>query len=568
MAEKIVVRGKRRVSAAMLSVTAMTAVAGIMAVVLTANAEQEPAAGASGVVRRLSTEQYKIAIENIFGKDIKFGGRFEQDVRVDGLVALGAAKVSVTPTGLERYDADARNIAKQVVDAEHRDTLIPCKPASETAPDDACAAKFLTSVGELLYRRPLTKDEVKTQVGVAASGAKTLNSFYDGLGLSLAAMLTSPQFLFDRETVEPDPAHKGAYKLTGYSKASQLSFFLWNAGPDKELLVAAQKGDLDNKKGLTRQVERLMASPRTADGVRAFFTDMLHLDDFESLTKDAQIYPKFTPDAAAEAREQTLLTIVDHLITRKGDYRDLFTTRNVFITPLLGTVYNVPVEPQDEIDSVEKGWQPYQIPENDPRAGILSQISFVSLHSHPGRSSPTLRGKALREILLCQRVPDPPANVDFTLVQQTSNTVYKTARDRVMAHLQNPVCAGCHKITDPIGLALENIDSSGAYRTTENGAPIDASGELDGVKFNDPAGLGKALRNSPAVPRCLVDRLYAYGLGRTTPSQDTQKELLASFANDGYRVPALMQRIALSDDFYRVIPATASPTKPSEGEKK
>ena len=124
------------------------------------------------------------------------------------------------------------------------------------------------------------------------------------------------------------------------------------------------------------------------------------------------------------------------------------------------------------------GWMPFTLPPSDARAGILAQPSFLSLHSHPGRSSPTLRGKALREIFLCQKVPDPPGNVNFKLVQDTSNPNYKTARQRLTAHRTSPTCAGCHKIMDPVGLAMENFDSIGGFRSTENGAAIDAGGDI------------------------------------------------------------------------------------------
>ena len=523
-----------------------------------AQAASEPASnGGNAVTRRLSPDQYKQTLLNIFGQDIKLAARFEPDLRESGLFAVGAGRVSVTTTGLERYDASARTISAQVVDAEHRATLIPCKPADAKAADDACANAFLTNVGRLLYRRTLTPEEAAIQVKIARESATTLKSFYDGLGLSLATMLTSPQFLFYREYVEPDPANKGEYRLTAHSKATQLSFLLWNAGPDKELIAAAESGALNTPKGLTKQVDRLIASPRLESGVRAFFSDMLMLDNFATLTKDAEIYPKFTTDVARDAREQTLKTIVDHLLTRRGDYRDLFTTPNTFLTPVLGTVYHVPVMPPEQMDSASEGWQAYTYPAGDPRAGFLAQASFVALHSHPGRSSPTLRGKALREILFCQKVPDPPANVDFSLVQDTKNTTYRTARDRVTAHLANPLCAGCHKLIDPMGLALENFDSSGSFRTTENGAKIDASGELDGKKFGDITGLSQAVHDSPQTPKCLVNRVYSYGTGRPPARGEAEfvKYLEDGFAADGYKITGLFRRIATSEAFYKVAPA-------------
>ncbi len=520
-----------------------------------AQAASEPAStGGAPVIRRLSPDQYKQTLLNIFGQDIKLAARFEPDLREGGLFAVGAGRVSVTTTGLERYDASARMISAQVVDAEHRATLIPCKPADAKAADDACATTFLTNVGRLLYRRMLTPEETAVQVRIAHESATTLKSFYDGLGLSLATMLTSPQFLFYREYVEPDPANKGQYRLTAHSKATQMSFLLWNAGPDKELIAAAESGALNTPKGLAKQADRLIASPRLESGVRAFFTDMLMLDNFATLTKDAEIYPKFTTDVARDAREQTLKTVVDHLLVRKGDYRDLFTTPNTFLTPILGTVYHVPVMPPEQMDSATEGWQAYTYPAGDPRAGFLAQASFVALHSHPGRSSPTLRGKALREILLCQKVPDPPANVDFSLVQDTKNATYRTARDRVTAHLTNPVCAGCHKIMDPMGLALENFDSSGTFRTTENGVKIDASGELDGRKFGDITGLSQAVHDSPQTPKCLVNRVYSYGTGRPPARGEAEfvKYLEDSFAADGYKITSLLRRIATSEAFYKV----------------
>ena len=517
-------------------------------------ADQEPATtGGPALVRRISPEQYKQIIADIFGPTISVGGRFEPDIRESGLLAVGSSRVSVTATGLEEYDAMARTVATQVVDARHRQTLIPCQPASASGPDDACAGVFLAKAGRLLYRRPMTQQELQAQVGVAANASKALKNFYEGLQTSLVGMLESPQFLFRQEVAELDPEKAGQYRLNGFSKATRLSFLLWNTAPDAVLLAAAERGDLNSAAGIKRQVDRLLSSHRLEFGVRAFFSDMLGFGEFDTLAKDPGIYPKFTADAMRDAQEQTLKTIVDVVLARKGDYRDLFTTRHTFLTPALAALYRVPMI-RDSANGVPDGWQSYEFPENDPRAGLLAQASFVALHSHPGRSSPTLRGKALREVILCQRVPDPPANVNFTVVQDTTNPKYKTARERVTAHRTDPVCAGCHKLIDPMGLAMENFDSAGGYRTSENGAKIDSSGELDGVQFKDAAGLAKAVHDSPAVPACLVNRLYAYGAGRSPTKGEAQwvKFLTEGFAADGYRVPDLLRRIATSEAFYRV----------------
>ena len=521
--------------------------------------------GAAPMVRRLTPAQYQSVIADVFGADLKIGGRFEPDRRQDGLLAVGTSRVSVAVSGLTQYDAMARTIAEQAVDKKHRATLGLCTPKSETAPDDECAKAFLTRAGRLLFRRPLTAEEVALHVGAASTAAGTLKDFYAGLSLSLAAMLASPDFLFRKEVAEPDPNHAGQVRLDAWSKASRLSFFLWNSAPDDALLTAAEKGELHTAAGLKAQVDRMMASPRFETGVRAFFTDMLQFDRFASLQKDPAIYPNFTPNASEEAQEQTLRTIVDHLLTRNGDYRDLFTTRRTFLTPLLGSVYNLPVV-KVTANGAPNQWTPYEFAEGDPRGiGLLGHASFISLFSHPGRSSPTVRGKAVRELLLCQRVPDPPGNVSFKVVQDTSNPDYKTARERLSAHATDATCAGCHKITDPIGLALEVFDSAAGYRTAENGVAIDGSGELNGVAYKDAVGLAKAIHDDPATVNCLVGKAYAYAIGRPANSGESPwiEYLHNRFARDGHRLSSLIRTIALSDAFYHVVPPSLDEPGPA-----
>lgn len=295
------------------------------------------------------------------------------------------------------------------------------------------------------------------------------------------------------------------------------------------------------------QIDRMLASPRLKSGVRAFFTDMLGFDTLSALAKDPEVYPKFTPTLAVDAQEQTLRTITDHLVVRKGDYRELFTTRRTFLSPLLASIYRVPI-------GTRKGWESYEFPEGDEHTGIVTEVSFLALHSHPGRSSSTLRGKAVREIFLCQPVPAPPANVNFSIIQDTKNIDRRTARDRLTAHRTQPTCAGCHKIIDPIGLSLEHFDGLGAERQQENGAPIDASGQLDAVQFSGAIGLGQTLHDAPAAASCLVNRLYAYAAGHIAAKGEAEwiKYLQDQFKAGGYRLPDLMRAIALSDDFYRI----------------
>ena len=201
-------------------------------------------------------------------------------------------------------------------------------------------------------------------------------------------------------------------------------------------------------------------------------------------------------------------------------------------------------------------WVPYRFPEGSSHVGLLGQVSFLALHSHPGRSSPTLRGQAVQQIFLCRTVPPPPPDVDFSLLQDTYNPDYRTTRDRLAEHRRNPACASCHNLTDPIGLTLEVFDAAGGYRTMENGAPIDASGELNGRTYAGPAGLAEALRDDPRATSCFIERAFSYGTAR--PPTDGERGWLADveaeLTDGGLKWRALMRRIARSPDFYTVVP--------------
>ncbi len=505
------------------------------------------------VTRRLTASQYENIIRDVFGDDIDLGGRLPPDRRIAGLLAVGASHETITASSMEQYDAMARSIAEQVVDENHRHMLVPCKPTDEAASDEKCAREFLAKIGRLIYRRPLTDLELQSYVEAATEAAGITKSFYGGLALGLSAILSSPDFLFRIQRVEPDPDDEGAYRLDAYSKASQLSFFLWNSAPDSQLLTAAEKGELHTWRGLKQQVERMLESPRVETGIRAFFADQLQFTEFSTLAKDLQLFPKFNAQVAADAREQTLRTIIDVVLTQDRDVRDIYTTKKTFMTPTLGAIYRVPVYRTGPNGAPEQ-WQRYEFAADDPRAGILTQVAFTALHSPPGRASATIRGLAVREIALCQKVPGAPGDVDFSNFLQASVGSSSTARELLSVHATEPSCAGCHKIMDPVGLALENFDGAGGYRTTDGGQPIDASGMLDGIAYEDASGLGEAIHENPATVSCLVNQLAARALGREMNEGERiwVRQLSAAFADSGYRLLALMQEIAQSEYLYRV----------------
>lgn len=495
-------------------------------------------------LRRLTVEQYRRSVHDVLGAHITVPSRLDPDDRRDGLLSVGASFAGVTPSGLEKYEAAAATIAEQALGPEHREALVGCKPASSTAPDDACARAFVDRIGRRLFRRSLSAAESDSRVQIARESAETLDSFYGGLELALASFLVSPSFLFRVEEAEPDPSDPSRMRLTSVAMATRLSYLLWNTTPDEALLTAGERGGLVDDVQLAEEIERLLGSPRLEDGLRAMFSDLYDFRQFDDglVRKDAALFPAFTQTMIEQAKEQTLRTIVDHL-ARDRDYRGLFTTTESFLTRRLGVVYRVPVP-------TASGWERYVFPDETERAGLLAHVSLSALHSHPGRTSPTLRGKFVREVLLCQDVPTPPANVDFSILEDTAGEL-RTARDRLEAHVTNESCAGCHALTDPIGLALEKFDAIGMYREEENGVPIDATGALDGVPYDGARGLGEAVSNHPSLGPCLVKTLYRYAVGREV--EGGERELLAAlgerFADSGHVVTELLREVLLSDGF-------------------
>ncbi len=354
---------------------------GLAALILVACSEDEPAPRAAGdgavvALRRLTPEQYANIIADVLGPRIKVVGSFDPLIRTDGLMAVSAAKVGMTPPGFEQFDAAARAVAAQVVEDRNRATLIPCAAAAMAVFDRACAQDFFTRAGRLLLRRPLTDAEVAARVTLAENATRADGDFAAGLATGLASLLTTPAFLYVTESVSTEMAGGGASggdgrrQLDDFSIAARLSFLLWNTTPDDSLLADAERGVLSRPKDLARQVDRMLASPRLYRGVRAFFADMLALEKFAVLEKDTSIYPSFSLTVAEDGREQILRTIAEHLLVDRADYRDLFTTRRVFLSDTLARLNKVPAP-------VSGGWGVHEFPEGDPRERPSSTPSTV-----------------------------------------------------------------------------------------------------------------------------------------------------------------------------------------------
>lgn len=513
-----------------------------------------PPAGNSYVasLRRLTEQEYRNSIADVFGKEIEVRGSFEPTIRAGGLEAASTSTLSVTPSGFESFSKMANEIATQVTAEKYRPKL-PCAPKDVKAADDACAGKILSHYGLLLFRRPLTEAELDNRIGLAHRMAERTGDFYSGLRYGLSMLMQLPDFLFRTETAVS--RGKGA-TLDGYSRATRLSFLLWNTTPDAELLRAAGSGELETAAGLAKHVDRLMASPRLDAGMGAFFDDMLQLNTFETVSKDTLLYPKWGSAMATSAREETLRTVIGLALHDNGDIRDLMTTRQTYLDRRLAVLYRVAFPFTGD-------WVKYEFPPDSGRSGILTQISMLSMFSHPGRSSPTKRGVALMEIFLCSPTPLPPNDVDFSVVNDTSSPL-KTLRQRLMAHAENKTCAACHTHSDPIGLSLENFDTIGGYRTVDNGEPVDASATIGGRSFTGALGLGQFMRDNPRYPACMARRLHSYARGVKGSTVDDFKDAYRAFQESGFRLRALIRSMVLSESFFAAAPPGASADGPSE----
>src|SRR5258708_37358825 len=303
-----------------------------------------------------------------------------------------------------------------------------------------------------------------------------------------------------------------------------------------------------------------MASPRLETGMRAFFTDMLELDSFADITKDVLIYQKYTPQMANSAQEESLRMAIDLSLKSNQDVRELMTTRKTEIDRTLASIYNLPFNVDGNADG---DWMAYEFPAASGRSGVLAQVSMLAMFSHPGSSSPTKRGVALMDIFLCEPTPLPPANVDFSIVNDVSNPKLRTVRDRLLAHATNPTCASCHTHSDPIGLSLEHFDSLGAPRTQENGQTIDVSAKIGGKSFTGAQGLGQYLHDNPKVPACFARKLYSYGVGASSEdvAPSSFKAAYKSFVDGGYRLRTLLKALAVSPEFFSAPAPAGKPTK-------
>ena len=488
-------------------------------------------------IRKLTRDQFVSSIHDVFNADIAVPPTAEPDFIAGGLASVGASTTPYSPRGVESFEQAAYAVANLVLTTpEIRVRIMVCEPIAIV--DSSCAQQIIEPIARVAWRRNLTEDELARLVGVVNSAAQTLSSFNAGLEFGLAAILQSPFFLYRFELGQSG-------RFTDYELASRLAYFLWNSTPDIELLDAAEAGQLSTDEGLRASAARLLSDPRARTGMRRFFIEYLHLEELLSLSKDPSVFAFYTTDLGESALEETL-SLLDYLVfERDADYRALLTTTTTFVNPTLAALYDIPA-PSSE------GFARVNLPPSGPRAGLLGHAGFLSAHSHPVSTSVTLRGKAVRNILLCQEIPIPPVEVD-TSIPEPSGTA-PTMRERVAEHLESESCAACHLMTDPIGLGLENFDGVGRYRLLDNGHMIDPTGDLDGTDFLNARELGAAVASHPDYLRCLVRTMTRYATGRVETKKELETHITTltnRFISQGSQVQGLALDIVLSPMFRR-----------------
>jgi hypothetical protein len=417
--------------------------------------------------------------------------------------------------------------------------LIPCRPSVP------CRAQFVRDFGKKAFRRPLSVSEQKRYEALMAGEP----DFLKGAQLVVEAMLQSPNFLFWMYSAT-DP------KLEPYAVASRLSYTIWDTMPNAELIAAAEKGELVTKDGVEKVARRMLDQPRAHEALDEFTSQWLRFDRLLTSSKDRRKYPLYTRETALAMTDEARAFISD-LVWNGRNFMTAFTADYGYVGPELAGIYGVPA-PAKEIERIP-------FPQGSERSGLLGQGLFLALTAKPEDTSPTARGLFVREQFLCQHVPDPPPGVNTNLPAVTADNP-QTNRDRMNAHVTNPMCAGCHKLIDPIGFGFEKFDAVGAHRNNlvlEFREPakkkekevvktvsldLNTKGNITGIAdsdFTSPANMGAILAKSPQCQECMVKQYFRYSAGRMEQPADLPviRQALNRFQASEFQFKELMLAI-------------------------
>jgi hypothetical protein len=428
-------------------------------------------------------------------------------------------------------------------DTPSRRRILVCEPDAASTPEDeeACALEIVATLANRAFRRALDREDLAPLMNFYAEG-RAAGDFETGIQRALSRILVDPRFLYRIESEPPGTAPGEVYALDDFALASRLSFFLWSSIPDDALLKTAASGRLAEPEVLEAEVRRMLADAKSLALIDNFASQWLYLRELESIDPDAE---DFDENLRRSFMRETRM-LVDHVIRQDRSIVDLLNADYTFADERLARHYGI---------AGVRGSHFRRVPlaADSPRRGLLGHGSLLTVTSVTSRTSPVIRGAWIVENLLGIPAPVPPPNVETTLEGDDGGAVASSVRERLEAHRANPTCASCHRIMDPIGFALENFDLIGAWRETDAGVPIDATGELvDGTYLDGPAALREALlARSEAFVTTSTEKLMTYALGRAVEYYDmpTVRAIVRAAAEEDYRFSALVLGIVNSTPF-------------------
>lgn len=430
-------------------------------------------------------------------------------------------------------------------------------------------ARFLQEFASRAFRRPTTPAELESYLSLFDKSQAAGDDFQTSIRLSLTAILVSPRFAILWSDSAPPVASSEATRetrqivrpLDDYELAARLAIFLWSSVPDRTLTELAEQGKLQDEQTLQQQVRRMIGDQRILDGFhQGFLTQWLQLDRLDRNSPDAQAYPEYFRDNLGELMKQELLLFSDAVLVQDRSILEFLDADWGFLCHPLAQHYGVDNFPgKAQRSNAEPPW--YRVTFADRRrGGVLTMGKVLAGASHPRRTSPVHRGKWVLETLLGAPPPPPPPEVDNVLKEQGSLAAQGaegkgalTTPQLMALHRSQASCHGCHRRIDPLGVALENFDPVGRWRETDQGQPVDASGELaDGAKFNGVIELKDALlARKEEFVRCFAEQLLTYALGRKLEFYDAPAvdQLVAATVADDYKLSRVIVETAKSYPF-------------------
>ncbi len=437
---------------------------------------------------------------------------------------------------------------KVATDSPSRERIFVCHPA-QPSEEETCARKIAANLARRAYRGYVTPQHVDNLMKFYAIGRANDGSFDSGIEAVVQRVLADPKFLFRMEATPANLEAGTPYHISDLDLASRLSFFLWSSIPDDTLLQLADAGRLGDPTVLKQQVDRMLADPKAQAFTRNFAGQWLGLRVLEGDQPVVDQFPDFD-DNLRQAFRQEVEMLFTSLLTENRSVLDLIDADYTFVNGRLAKFYGIPGVKGSYFRRVRLDQR-----ESD-RWGLLGKGAFLTVSSHPERTSPTVRGNMVLKFLIGVPAPDPPANVPQLKAgpgDAAGNKQPPSMREQMETHRANPACAGCHMIMDPIGFALEPFDAVGHERSEDGGNPINATGTMyDGEKVNGPAGVRAFLqRHEDQYLRHVTTNLMTYALGRGMEYDDMpeMRSILHSAAKDNYRLRALVEAVAMSDIF-------------------